>query len=225
MGEIATPGDQQVVAVVIVGSALLDHLHESLGLLLGVHLVGGEVSVILEPRLVLGAVHAFSSAVGKEITLRRGAVVVVHHVNEHVALRALAVASTPDKLQLLVLNAVLLVLVVHTVNTEGIEANISVQSLNLLGVTEGINTPGDGGSHTELVVDKLSAKSHFVNHILVVGSSLISHRPASHVELELAVLNQLMDNSLGGIILLLPPALEETLLDIATTNNHSPTHT
>ena len=214
--EVAAPGDEQVVAVVVVGGSGLHHVHERLRLLLRVHLERGQVRVVLEPHVVLLAVHAVAAAVAEEVALRGRAVVVVHHVDEHVALLALAVAAAPHELQLLVLDAVRLVRVVHSVDAERIHTDVSVQRLDLLGVAEGVDGPAHSGTHAKLVVDELGTQSHLVDHIFVGGRSLVRHDPATQVELELAIVHKLVDQSLHVGILLVPPSLEEPLLNITT---------
>ena len=102
----------------------------------------------------------------------------------------------------------------NTVDTEGIETDIGEELSETGGVAEGVDVPADGGADAELVVDELGTEGHLGNDIFVVGSSLIVHGPATEVELELAVLNELTDLVLDVVTLFIPPSLEEGLLDI-----------
>ena len=136
-------------------------------------------------------------------------------MNKHIALLALTIASTPHKLQLLILDTVSLVLVMHTVNTESIHTNIGIQRFNLLGMTERIDTPTNCRTNAKLVIDKLRSESHFIDNILIGGSSLIRHDPSSEIELELTIFHKFMDQSLRSFVLLFPPALEESLFHIS----------
>ena len=214
VSEITTPSNDEVIAIIVPLNTALDHIHKAASLLLHVDLEGGEFGIPLEPLVISSPVEVLTSRVGEEITFGRRAVVGVHDVGEDVALGTEGLGASPDELEVLVLLTVVLVLVVNTVDTEGIETDIGEELSETGGVAEGVDVPADGGADAELVVDELGTEGHLGNDIFVVGSSLIVHGPATEVELELAVLDELTDLVLDVVILLIPPSLEEGLLNI-----------
>lgn len=173
-----------------------------------------KVVVPLEPSVVASPVVALTTAVGEEIALAGGAVAAVEVVAEDVALGAGGLGASPDELELLGSLSLVDVVVVDSPEGEDIEAHVVVKGSHLAAVAEGVDVPADGGANAELVVDELGTEGHLGNDIFVVGSSLIVHGPATEVELELAVLDELTDLVLDVVILLIPPSLEEGLLNI-----------
>lgn len=58
------------------------------------------------------------------------------------------------------------------------------------------------------------ANEHIIDHIIVGWASLIMHRPSCIDQLKLPIFNELLDMVLHGIVLVIPPHLEELHLDL-----------
>ena len=74
-----------------------------------------------------------------------------------------------------------------------------------------VNLPPYSRSHSKFFFDKLLSKSCLINHVNVMGSSLIMHTKTTSYELKLTRVNQLLDYILDSITLLPPSLLEKCL--------------
>jgi len=81
-------------------------------------------------------------------------------------------------------------------------------------VSERVNLPSDPGSYPDLFQKELMPRHHIINHILIVRACLVVHGPSRVDELELTVLCEVAHLSLGVVVLLLPPHLEELHLNL-----------
>ena len=125
--------------------------------------------------------------------------------------------GSPDPLHLLTIESPLLVLVVQSRKEPSIEAHLCEEPRCSTGMTEGVNVPGDTGSHSELLHQEIMPSLHIIDKVVVVGGGLIGHGPACVEEFETPIFDKLADVILHGFRLLVEPHGEELHLHVGET--------
>lgn len=74
--------------------------------------------------------------------------------------------------------------------------------------------PGNAGSHSEFLHQKVMASLHVVDEIVKVRAGLITHAPASIQELQTSIFHKLAHLSFESLWLFIPPQREELHLYI-----------
>lgn len=76
-------------------------------------------------------------------------------------------------------------------------------------MAESVYLPADTRDDSKCLQQPLVPDCHLVDNVLVIGCSLIVHRPTAVYELKLAVFNESSDNILRFFILFIPPPIEK----------------
>lgn len=129
---------------------------------------------------------------------------------EELTLQAEIGASLPKHFSRLGLASVVKVLVVSAAQEEAIEAKLSKERGLLSGMSKGVNLPSRSrtSAASELLQNELEAQSLLVDDVLVVSGSLVVHAPCADDEFQSTLADQCLDQALGRIVLLVPPAPE-----------------
>jgi hypothetical protein len=85
------------------------------------------------------------------------------------------------------------ILIIKSCKEESIEAHLCEETSVCVRMSEGVNLPADSGSDTELLHYEFMTYLHVVDHVVVVGASLIMHGPACIQKLETALSNEASD--------------------------------
>lgn len=116
---------------------------------------------------------------GIEVEAIRSTVVVVKGVGKNLnAFTKGLIHRSPNPFHSFVFQTLRSVLVINSRKEKSIKAHFSEQTSVGVGVTEGVYLPPHSWSHSELSHNELVTCHHVVDHIFVVGTSLIVHRPA-----------------------------------------------
>ena len=99
----------------------------------------------------------------------------------------------PEERHVTLLDQLVAHALINTTNDHCLEAKIVEESCVGLGVAEGVYLPADARSHAELRLEESVTLLHVENNIFKVDACLVSGRPASHGDLKLAILNELLD--------------------------------
>uniref|UniRef100_A0A7S3MT49 Uncharacterized protein n=1 Tax=Strombidium inclinatum TaxID=197538 RepID=A0A7S3MT49_9SPIT len=116
----------------------------------------------------------------------------------------------PDEVELMSFGFVELIfqVLVHLREELGLEPKLGENSGVGSRVPRDVYVPSDFGSDPELLLEELVADHDVVDEVFEVGAGLISRRPASVGHFELAVVDEVLELSLGLVVLPTVPHLE-----------------
>ena len=132
-----------------------------------------------------------------------------------VAAEVVATGFPNECLLLLFLQIITVRQIGHAREQETLEAKVVEQRCVGVRVTEGVKHPADRRFHSEFFLQELVTNMHVQNHVFVVWTRLISSNPATLGNLQLAILDQLLDDSFVLLVLNAVPHGEELHFDIS----------